>query len=63
MNPKKYDPHVIKPEQIGQLSFQIFRDARRRMFYQVFEDPESRQELWFIEDAPGVITALLPDDR
>jgi hypothetical protein len=30
---------------------------------QVFEDPESRQELWFIEDAPGVVTALLPDDR
>lgn len=29
---------------------------------QVFEDPESREELWFIEDAPGIVTALLPED-
>ena len=32
-------------------------------YLQVFVDPESGVELWFIEDAPGVITALLPDDR
>lgn len=32
-------------------------------YLQVFEDPDSRQELWFIEDAPGVVTALLPEDR
>ena len=30
---------------------------------QVFEDADSSQELWFIEDAPGVVTALLPEDR
>ena len=32
-------------------------------YLQVFEDPDSGLELWFIEDAPGVVTALLPDDR
>jgi hypothetical protein len=32
-------------------------------YLQVFEDVESKQELWFIEDAPGVVTALLPEDR
>lgn len=30
---------------------------------QVFEDPDSRNELWFFEDAPGVVTALLPEER
>ena len=32
-------------------------------YLQVFEDPDSREELWFIEDAPGLVTALLPGDR
>jgi hypothetical protein len=32
-------------------------------YLQVFKDADSPQELWFIEDAPGVVTALLPDDR
>jgi hypothetical protein len=32
-------------------------------FLQVFEDPGTGQELWFTEDAPGVVTALLPEDR
>jgi hypothetical protein len=32
-------------------------------YFQVFLDPELKQELWFIEDAPGVVTALLPEDR
>lgn len=32
-------------------------------YLQVFEDPQTREELWFIEDAPGIVTALLPEDR
>lgn len=32
-------------------------------YLQVFEDVDSKQELWFIEDAPGIVTALLPEDR
>jgi hypothetical protein len=32
-------------------------------YVQVFEDPETEQPLWFIEDGPGgAITALLPSD-
>jgi hypothetical protein len=33
-------------------------------FLQVFEDPDDANNvLWFIEDAPGVVTALLPEER
>ena len=32
-------------------------------YLQVFEDLESGQELWLIEDEPGVVTALLPGDH
>lgn len=30
---------------------------------QIFEDSESHKQLLFIEDAPGVVTALLPYER
>jgi hypothetical protein len=32
-------------------------------YLQVFLYPDAKQELWFMEDAPGVVTALLPEDR
>lgn len=32
-------------------------------YLQVFEDPGSGEALWFIEDAPGLVTAFLPEER
>ena len=32
-------------------------------YMQIFESPDQRKKLWFIEDGPGgAITALLPDE-
>lgn len=54
------------PETIAACLFRLQQLARQHGgldFLQVFEHPETRAELWFIEDAPGVVTALLPEDR
>ncbi len=32
-------------------------------FLQVFRRESDRLELWFMQDAPGVVTALLPEER
>src|SRR5262249_24059038 len=50
-------------ETVAACLFQLQNLARLRDgldYLQVFLDPESKQELWFVEDAPGVVTALLP---
>jgi hypothetical protein len=32
-------------------------------YLQIFKRTASTEQLWFIEDAPGVVTALLPEDH
>jgi hypothetical protein len=32
-------------------------------YLQSFKGADSTEQLWFIEDAPGVVTALLPEDH
>ena len=41
----------------------LARDKKGLDYLQVFEDPDKREALWFIEDdTGGAITALLPSD-
>jgi hypothetical protein len=32
-------------------------------YLQVFKDEDTGEVLWFIEDAPGLVTALLPEEH
>jgi hypothetical protein len=32
-------------------------------YLQIFKEADSTEQLWFIEDVPGVVTALLPEDH
>lgn len=65
---------LVTPAAVEQFGMEVILASFYRLQYlarlhngldylQVFENPETRDELWFIEDAPGVVTALLPDER
>ncbi len=65
-------PLIITPGAVERFGFgtilaclvrlQALARSRRLDYLQVFEDPATQDRLWFIEDAPGVVTALLPED-